>query len=359
MTGLLNRILSPVRDQPRPLTLVELSFFSKQMAAFVRSGVNLAEALGFVADQASPFLKQVVLSLRRRVQMGAPLSRAMAAEDVFPPYYVGLVEAGERSGTLDTVFQRLGDHLSRERRYLGRVRSAMAYPLVVLVLSIVVSYLLLTFLVPKFAALALDLEVELPFITRMLFSVASFLGHPLFPLSVLLLVGGGVFYLARQGKLRPLLATLLQRVPAVQRIYLYSDLYRWTGMMALMKGAGLRLVDALALSSSMVSMNSLRDAIAVARQRVALGLPLYKALEGGMPPLVVALVRTGEGTGEVDRLLMDASRYYEELLEEALETASAFVQPLVLVFVGGVVFFILVAVFLPYGSILQAVQGLR
>lgn len=355
---MLQRVFPSLASSPatyRP-GVVELAFFAKQLSALLRSGVTVGDGLLYLLEGASRPMQALILDVRRKVLTGIPFSRALAASGAFPPYFVGLVEVGERIGNLDQVLSRLAAFLVRERRFLGRVRSAMLYPAVVMALAFAVTYLLLATVVPQFARMASELDLSLPWVTRAVFALGEVVANPLFAAALLLLAAGGLWYLARRGALREVLPLLAQRVPALRSLYLNADLLRWTSMMALMKGSGMRVYEALGLSAALVSLPDLRAGIERARQKAALGIPLYVALEGVMPRLVLAMVRTGEESGEMDRLLEDTAQYYEEMLEESLERVASFVQPALLVVVGGIVFFILAAVFLPYGALLQAVQ---
>lgn len=348
---------SPFRR--RGVGLGDLVFFTKQLAAFLTSGVALSEALGYIAEGTrSPALREVVDSLRRKVLTGLTLSQSMRSHpEVFSPLYVGLVASGERSGNLDAILKELGEFLAKERRFIGRIRSALAYPVVVLVLSLLTVYLLLTQVMPRFKVLATDLGVDLPWISRALFALGDFLASPLFLLLVLALLGWGAWYYLTQGR-SELMVEVLRRLPQVDRLYRYGDYYRFCSVMSLLKRAAVPLNEALRQTREVVAAKDFKVALGEAARKVENGFPLSVALAQGVPPLLLAVVRTGERTGRLDELLRDAARYYEELLEETLEVVSSLIQPILLVGVGGVVLFILAAVFLPYAALLQGVQNM-
>lgn len=343
----------------RKVGIGDLVFFTKQLAAFLQSGVSIADALGYIAEGIrSPTLSEVVLALRRRVLTGLTLAQAMRAHpEVFNPLYVGLVEAGERAGKLDLVLKELAEFLAKERRFVGRMRSAMAYPAIVLALSVVTVYVLLTQMMPKFRALAEGLDVELPWISRAMFAIGDFLASPYFILTVLGAAGVGAWYMLGESGPK-VLANLLRRVPMLERVYRYGDYYRFCSVLSLLKRSGIPLNQDLRQVRSVVVMEDFRQKLSTAALKVENGFPLSVALIDAVPPLLLAVIRTGENTGRLDELLKDAARYYEELLEETLEVVSSLVQPVLIVVVGGVVLFILAAVFLPYGTLLQGIQNL-
>lgn len=351
-----------LRELLRPrVNRSELVFFTKQLAAFLQSGVTMGDALGHIAGQLwGGHLREVVRDLQRRVRSGIALSHSLRAyPDVFPPLYVGLVAAGEAAGNLDVVLKELGNFLAKERRFAGRLRSALAYPLIVLALSLLTVYLLLTQVMPRFKALAEGLDVELPWVTRFMFALGDVLASPYFVLGSLLAAAFGGWYVFARGQGRDWLAQAVARLPVLERVYRYGDYYRWALVMSLLKRAGVPLAEGMGYASQVVFLEDFRQGLLQGSRRVRMGLSLSLALAEYLPPLLLAVVRTGEESGRLDELLRDAALYYEELLDETLEVLGALVQPVMIVLVGGVVLFILAAVFLPYGSILQGVQNLQ
>lgn len=349
-------------DSVRPrVSRAELVFFTKQLAAFLQSGVTIGSALEHIAVQVrGGYLREVVVGLQRRVRSGIAFSQALRAyPEVFSPLYVGLVAAGEAAGNLDVVLKELGHFLSKERRFVGRMRSALAYPIIVLVLSLLTVYLLLTQVMPRFQALAEGLDVDLPWVTRMMFAISDVLASPYFLLASALALGLGIWYLFSGFRGQKALAQWLAKVPVLEQVYRYADYYRWAMVMSLLKRAGVSLTEGMGYASQVAFLRDFREGLELAVRRVRMGLPLSLALAEYLPPLLLAVVRTGEETGRLDVLLRDAAFYYEELLDETLEVLGALVQPVMIVLVGGVVLFILAAVFLPYGSILQALQTLQ
>ncbi len=342
---------------------VELLFFTRELAAFVRSGVAVSRALIFLERQASSgFFRAVIWEVASMVQRGIAFSEAIARfPEVFPPLYVAVVKAGESAGTLDRALANLAGYIARERRFMGKLRSAIAYPVFVLVASLLVVYFLVVGIVPRFAELSKGFGIELPFLTRLMVDLASFMGSPPFLLLLVLGGGGAFFAFSRLEEVRDRLQRRLLSLRVVGELYVYMEVGRFAQGMALLLGSGVSVLEALRLMRPVFGFTVFRRAVDSAHELVKVGLSLSQALGRSLvwPKILLALVAVGEETGSVDRMLEDFAGYANERFEELGEMVTAFVQPLLTVAVGGVVLFILLAVLLPYANIVQQIQNLR
>ncbi len=342
---------------------VELLFFTRELGAFVRSGVAISRALAFLERQVSSgFFRAVIWEVASMVQRGIAFSEAIARfPEAFPPLYVAVVKAGESAGTLDRALANLASYIARERRFAGKLRSAIAYPAFVLVASLFVVYFLVVSIVPRFAELSRGFGAELPLLTRVMVDLASFMASPLF---FLLLASGGVgafLAFSRLEGVRDELQQRLLRLRVVGELYVYMEVGRFAQGMALLLGSGISVLEALRLMRPTFGFAVFRRAVDSAHELVKVGLSFSHALgrSSVWPRTLVALVAVGEETGSVDRMLEDLAAYANERFEELGEMVTAFVQPALTVVVGGVVLFILLAVLLPYAGVIQQIQNLR
>lgn len=324
---------------------------TRQLATLVQAGLPLDEALAALAEGAGRRLRPLALALRARVMEGAPLSVAMAEfPDHFDALYQATVSAGERSGRLDAALLRLADHLEQRDATRHQLVVALAYPALLVVVAVVVVAGLMAYVVPELVAVFVRQGQALPWPTRALVALGGGLGTH------------GGWALAAMAALLALLAATWRRpafhrwrdarwlsLPGLGHWLRAREAARYARTLAMMLASAVPLLDALALAARTVNNSVWRNALDDAAARVREGVPLARALAAvpGFPPVALRLVASGERAGRLDALLDEAAAQLERELALAASLALAALGPAVILLVGGLVLFIVLAILLP------------
>jgi general secretion pathway protein F len=340
--GLLRRGLGPA----------QLALLTRQLATLVRAGLPMDEALAALTEQSEAAkLRGVVLALRSRVMEGQTLSAAMAEfPDSFPEIFRASVAAGEHSGRLDAVLERLADLAERRDSLRRRLLAALSYPILLTLVALAVVAGLMAHVVPEVVGVFAGMGQALPWPTRSLLAISDFLrtfGAWLLLAAGLLLLGGPL--MLRRPALRARWQATLLRLPLVGRLLRTAESARLTRTLAVLTAAAVPLLEALRLAAQGITLLPLREALVRAAQRVREGVPFARALAAGavFPPIVLRLVASGEKSGRLDEMLERAAEQQEGELDAALAVVAAVLGPLVILLVGALVLFIVLAVLLP------------
>jgi len=338
-----------------------LPLLTRQLATLVGAGVPLVGALGSVATQVDdPESRQVLVDLQEAVRGGAPLARAVEAHPgTFPDLYASMVRAGEESGTLALALSRLADHLEEQARTRNRVRSALTYPLLMAVVAALVVVFLLTFVVPKIVGIFSHLGHALPLPTRLLIAVTDVLAAGWWAL--LLLAAAAVLgsrrYLATERGKKARDGFLL-RMPLVGRLAHLSALSRFARTLSTLISGGIPVDRALRIVAPVVGNTVITERIVASADRVVEGATLSESLRPHpeIPPTLVQMVAVGEESGALADLLYRAADAMDEETNARLSRLLSLLEPLIILVMGTVVAFIVVAVLLPLLDISQIVR---
>jgi general secretion pathway protein F len=329
----------------------QLALLSRQLATLVGSGLPIDESLGALAEGSEGRFKSLVLALRARVMEGATLASALAEHpDSFPPLFRASVAAGESAGKLDRVLRALADHAEASDALRQRVMLALTYPVLLTVVALAVVGGLLVYVVPQVTGVFTQHGQALPWPTQALIAgsdwMAAYGGWLL--VAILMLVGAAVLAL-RQPALRRRWDGLLLRLPIFGRLLRAAESSRFARTLALLTGSAVPLLDALAIASQVVHNLPLRDALAKVSARVREGQGFARALAETrqFPPIAVRLIASGEKSGRLDEMLAEAAAHQERELNGALGVTMAALGPGVILLVGGLVLFIVLAILLP------------
>ena len=339
----------------------ERAVFFRQMAALLKAGIPLTTALASLATQSRGRLREVNLQLQRLIDQGHSLHEALALQaPAFHAVHLALVRSAELSGTLDEVMERLAADEERRLRVEGKLRSAMAYPLFVLAVTMVVLLVMVTFIVPTFVGIFQQFEIPLPWPTRFWLAVA---GHGwLLPGGLAVLAVGGLAFglWTRSSQGRRRWDALKLRFPVFGSLWKTLILARVTRALDTMYRSGLPMLEALEAVEHLAGNSVYATALAETRRGLEQGGSLATSLRntGVFPGVLVDVVAIGEATGALDDLLDRAARLYEEEAEQRLGSLTSLVEPVLVVIMGGLVGFIAVSVFLPVLSLLSGVSTL-
>lgn len=347
--------------------LTELSVFCRQFSTMVDAGVSLVRCLSVLQEQSqNPKLRRIVADIQAEVEGGNTLSKAMAKYPrVFNNLFIGLVKAGEVGGVLEESLQRLSHFLEKDVELRRKVKSAMTYPVIVMVVAVLIVVGLVTFILPKFFKLFEELGVkEFPAMTLFLKQASDFLtmGFPTRQIVIgivvsLLVIGFKMFVRTKFGK--RLYDRFKLKVPVFGSLNHKIALARFSRTLGTLLVSGVPILQALETVAGTVDNDILADAIMHARARIRegdrIGDPLKKC--GLFPPMVVQMISIGEESGALDSMLTKVAEFYESEVDAALESLTAAIEPVMIVFLGGCVGFIVVAMFMPMVSIIQNLSG--
>ena len=349
----------------KKVKLAQLMISTKKMATMLRSGLSILPALAMVRDQVeNPTLKTTMSQIYNDVESGSSLSQAFAKNpDIFSPIYVNMVKAGGSSGRLDIFLDKLVLNLRKTIKIRKSIQSAMLYPSILLTVATVVVGIMMIFVVPVFAQMFGSIGSELPGPTLMIMGVSNFLRDPwgggvLFAAIIASLVGFR-FLITRNDVIRGKWHRLLLRLPLIGKMILDSNLAQIAMVYGNLSGAGVPVIEALDITAASTRNDVIRDAIQVAKRGVFSGEPLSKLLGeiDAFPSTFSQLISVGEQTGNMTEMLETISSYYEEEFDTSVEKLSQMMEPLMIVFLGGVIGFILVAMYLPIFKMGQVVTG--
>jgi len=327
--------------------------FTRQLSILLSAGVPLVEALQSLADETKGFYRELLITVKDRVSGGSSLYRAFGEhQEVFPQFYVGLVQAGEASGTLDRVLSQLSDFMDTQNAIRAKALAALTYPLLMMGVSITVLSFLFVFVIPKIVKIFRDMKGTLPLATEILIGLSTFLVNYWWLLLALLLTIVGVLRKLLKDR-RTDVDRILLRLPGniVQTLY-YSRFARTLGF--LIEG-GVPVLNALSLSAASVGNRFLEASVLKAEERVAEGQRLASALDF-LPPVFIRLLATGEKTGRLAETLNRAADAYEEEFARRVARAMALLEPVMIILMGLVVGFIVLAVLLPMFQLNQLVK---
>jgi type IV pilus assembly protein PilC len=331
-----------------PVAPDEVMNFTRQASSFLRAGIPILDALGVIAeDNDNKAMVAVLADLQSSLRAGMGFGAALARHRrIFPNYYVAMVRSAELTGRLDDTLDQLSSYMARDIESRRKVKSAMTYPAVIMVMSVVAVVVLALFVLPKFKTLFTSLDAKLPLTTRMLLAVTDFMSNWSWALGLGLLVAFGLGYLRWGGKKgKPRRDSLLLRAPGLGPLLKYVCVERFCRVLAALTQAGVPLPDAVTVAASSTNNHVFQTGIGAARERMVRGEGLAKPLSDTdlFPPAANQMIRVGESTGTLDRQLVSAADFYERELEYKLKKFTDLFEPAVIIGVGLIVGFIAVA----------------
>lgn len=359
-TGLSQDIAIPGME-PKP-SLKDVTLFSRQMATMISSGVPLVQSLSIMQKQIeNPGLAKIVKSIRTDVEGGLGFSESVAKfPAVFSKLYLNLIRAGEISGTLDTILDRISIFLEKELELRGKIKSAMTYPTIVMIFALGITYFLLTTIVPQFASILTQLGAKLPGITLFLMAASDFLQHRAWILLIVAAIVYGVYtvvYSRPDG--RRLIDGIKLKLPVFGTLIRRSAIASFARTFGLLLASGVNIIESLDITKGTADNAIVEDSLENSKNAVMGGDQMSNSLAVSpvFPPMVVSMIAIGEETGALDDMLNKIADYYDREVEEAIESLTASIEPIMIVFLGGIVGTIVAGMFLPMFAIIGALSG--
>ena len=343
--------------------LKDLSIFCRQFSTMVDAGVSLVRALDVLGEQTqSPKLKRIIREIQVEVESGQTLSKSMAKyPKVFSNLFVGLVRAGEVGGVLEEALQRLSHFLEKDMELRRKVKAAMTYPVIVLVVAVLIVLGLCTFIVPKFIDLFKELGVkELPWMTQVLVDFSNFLKDKWWIALIIVIVTWFSIKYAGTTKLgRRVIDRLKLKVPVFGPLGHKICLARFSRTLSTLLVSGVPILQAMETVAGTVGNEIISEAIMNARARIREGERINEPLEKSkmFPPMVVHMISIGEESGALDQMLSKVAEFYEGEVDSTLQSLASAIEPVMIVLLGFCVGFIVIAMFMPLLSVISNLSG--
>lgn len=365
-----NRILvTNVSKKPQQIQIkfgsgikkIDISRFTRQFATMISAGLPMVQCLEILATQMeSAELRKVVMKVKESVQSGATLSEALSKhKKVYDDLYVNMVEAGEVGGALDTILVRLAQYREKADKLARKVKGALVYPIVVMIVAIGVTYAMLTFIVPVFAKMFSGLGAELPAPTRVVLGFSNFLRDNsmlMILLAVLGVIGFKLYVKNPKGRLS--WDTFKLRMPLLGTLIRKAAISRFTRTLATLLSSGVSILDALSITARTAGNMVLQNAINKSMLSIAEGETITQPLKdsGVFPPMVTQMISVGEKTGGMDEMLGKIADFYDDEVDAAVAALTSIIEPVIIVFMGAIIGGILIAMYLPMFDIIGKIQ---
>jgi type IV pilus assembly protein PilC len=352
-------ILEPFKK----VKLGDLVVFTRQFATMINAGLPIVRALYILSEQTeNPKLKDVVVLVRKDVEAGLSLSEALDKHPkVFNRLYVEMVRAGEIGGILDEVLLRVADQLEGDQELRRKVKSAMTYPTIVLIIAVLAASFMLIFIVPIFARMFEDLGGTLPLPTRVAMGISDILTS-IFGVIIYGALIAAVFGFLRWKNTengRKVWGRASLRLPAkIGDVIQKVALARFARTLGTLSAAGVPILQAIEITAVSSGNWVMENALLKSRDAIREGIPIYKPLEDEpvFPPMVTRMIAVGEETGDIDGMLGKIADFYESEVDATVKALTSIIEPLMIVVVGGIVGGIIIAMYLPMFKIFELVE---
>jgi type IV pilus assembly protein PilC len=360
------RQLTPVLIRPQTASLLnsDILLFSnitdmdritlvRNLAATTRAGLSIMESLDILAkDSPKKLFKKILLQIKNNVQNGQALWQSFQFyKKYFPPFFVGMVRAAETSGKLDVTLDELSQYLSREYNLIKRVKSAMAYPMILLCASVVVTFVLLGFVLPSMEKTFERAHIVLPIYTKIMLAIGHAISYNFFlDFLAVLIIAIGVILARSNPAIKGFVAKTSFKIPLVNELLKKIVLVKFARTLGSLLGSGALITDALLLAADSVGNEYYKMAILKVESEVSRGVALSKALSAYkklFPNFLISLVVVGEKTGTLENILKTFADFYDEEVDYTLRSLTTFIEPILLLVMGLVIGGIAVSILLP------------
>lgn len=350
-----------VKPKPKPLFGAagktvgpkDIAFFSRQMATMMKSGVPIVSALEIIGSgHKNPRMKKMVDGIRTDIEGGSSLYEAVSKYPVqFDELYRNLVRAGEGAGVLETVLDTVATYKENIESLKGKIKKALFYPAMVVVVALLVSAIMLIFVVPQFEEVFQGFGAELPAFTQMIVNLSRFMVSWWWLIAIVLIGAGVGFVMAykRSPRMQHTMDRLILKVPVIGQIMNNSAIARFSRTTAVTFKAGVPLVEALGIVAGATGNKVYEEAVLRMRDDVSVGYPVNVAMKqlNLFPHMVIQMTGIGEEAGALDTMLFKVAEYYEQEVNNAVDALSSLLEPMIMVFIGVVVGGMVIGMYLP------------
>ncbi|NLX70602.1 MAG: type II secretion system F family protein [Clostridiales bacterium] len=339
----------------------DISVFCKQFATMLKAGIPIVQCLEVLSKQMSNHvLARLLADIHMEVHTGTSLSNAFQKRSTnFPLLFTSMIETGEASGSLDVVMENLAQHYEKEHKLKQKIKTAMTYPTMVLLVALGVIYFLLTTVVPTFIGIFTRSDMQLPLPTQLLLSLSSFLSkNGILILMFLFLAALTFLIIISREKGRCKWHGFLLRLPVIKKLIIMTVSARFAGTLGILLGAGIPLVQSLDIVTRVVGNEVFREGLQQVQEMTRIGSGISLPLErlNLFPPMLIQMLKVGEETGAIDEMLLKAAEFYESEVENSLIRLTTLLEPAVIVLLGGLIAFVVLSIAMPMFEMMNIVN---
>ncbi|SHJ70799.1 type IV pilus assembly protein PilC [Hathewaya proteolytica DSM 3090] len=341
--------------------LKDFVIFCRQFAVILNAGLTIVEGISIMEEQTeSKKLKIILGQVHEELLKGKAFSDTLSEhKDVFPEFFINMIRVGETSGSLDTILNRVAEYYEREDKMIKKVKGAMTYPVIVIVVAIAAIALLMVKVLPMFTGMFKDAGAELPGITKAVMAVSDFMGKNFIWLIIIIggIVGGFIVYFkTEEGRYK--WDYLKLNIPGIKTLQMKLITSKFARSMSILLKSGIPIVEAMDIMSGLMENKIAEEKFKKCEEEVKKGKGLSSPIRemNFFPPLLVHMVSVGENTGELDDMLGRTAVFFDEEVEAAVGTLTTMIEPILIVFLGGAIAVIVLAVMLPMVGMMNTIQ---
>ncbi|WP_457681474.1 type II secretion system F family protein [Thermovibrio sp.] len=343
------------------ISLKDVLIFTRQLYAMIHAGIPLVQALRVIKEQLpNKALREIVEEMASFIEEGGKLSTALSRyRDVFGDLYISMIRAAEEAGTLEETLKRLADYLEKVEKLRGKVKSAMFYPVFVLIVATIIITGILVFVIPTFQKLYEDLGGQLPGLTQAVINLSQWLRDNIGWFFLFIVVGVIAFIQARRiKKFKYITDYALLRTPVFGELILKSSIANFARTFSSMLASGINILNALEIAAETSNNEVIKEAILEIKKQVEKGVSLSAAMSKQhiFPPMLKNMVAIGEQAGNLDEMLSKVADFYEEEVDRTVDGLTSLIEPLLIVFIGGIIGVIIIAMYLPIFKIGELIK---
>ncbi len=332
--------------------LKDIAVFCRQFYVMLDSGLSIGKALNILIEQCEkPKLREALIGVNGELKRGETLASSMRKrKDVFPNLLTSMIDAGERSGNLDIILKRMADYYEKETKIRGKIKSAMIYPIVLGVVAIIAITFILTFVMPTFVQMFEENNVDLPMATKMVLGTSKMLGK--YGIIIFLILVTAIILLVKylkseEGQYK--LSSINLKIPVIKKLTQKIIVSRFTRTMGIVSSSGMSLVTSIEIVASVVGNKIAEKELLKVKEKVLKGEGLGDSIMNIkiFPPMLASMVKIGEEAGSLDSILDKTADFYDDELEREIKTATALIEPSMIVLMGIIIGFLLISILTP------------
>ncbi|MGU8685187.1 type II secretion system F family protein [Clostridium perfringens] len=332
--------------------LKDIAVFCRQFYVMLDSGLSIGKALNILIEQCEkPKLREALIGVNGELKRGETLASSMRKrKDVFPNLLTSMIDAGERSGNLDIILKRMAEYYEKETKIRGKIKSAMIYPIVLGVVAIIAITFILTFVMPTFVQMFEENNVDLPMSTKMVLGTSKMLGKYgiiIFLILVTAIILLGKYLKSEEGQYK--LSSINLKIPVIKKLTQKIIVSRFTRTMGIVSSSGMSLVTSIEIVASVVGNKIAEKELLKVKEKVLKGEGLGDSIMNIkiFPQMLASMVKIGEEAGSLDSILDKTADFYDDELEREIKTATALIEPSMIVLMGIIIGFLLISILTP------------
>ncbi|HAT4226224.1 Type II secretion system protein F [Clostridium perfringens] len=336
----------------RKVKLKDIAIFCRQFYVMLDSGLSIGKALNILIEQGEkPKIREALIGVNGDLKRGETLASSMRKrKDVFPNLLTSMIDVGERSGNLDIILKRMSEYYEKETKIRGKIKSAMIYPIVLGVVAIIAITFILTFVMPTFVQMFEENNVDLPMSTKMVLGTSKMLGKYgiiIFLILVTAIILLGKYLKSEEGQYK--LSIINLKIPVIKKLTQKIIVSRFTRTMGIVSSSGMSLVTSLEIVASVVGNKIAEKELLKVKEKVLKGEGLGDSIMKIkiFPPMLASMVKVGEEAGSLDSILDKTADFYDDELEREIQTATALIEPAMIVVMGIIIGFLLISILTP------------